>query len=114
MRNITIVFGCGSAYASRQLQKEPRGFSMAEKKIESVRIRVAIVRPHRAASIAERIARVPRIVRLSRATAVMRNVPPGRHWVRRGKRSGLPICGTAADRVLGGGHHSAWRSASFE
>src|SRR5882724_12867947 len=29
-----IDFGCGWAYALRQLKKEPRGFSMAAKKIE--------------------------------------------------------------------------------
>ena len=40
-----------------------------------MRIRVAIVRRHQAASIAERTARVPRIVRLSRATVITRNAP---------------------------------------
>ena len=59
---------------------------MAEKKIKSVRIRAVIVRRRREASIAERTARAPRIVRLSRATAGMRSAVPARRWVRRGKR----------------------------
>ena len=47
------------------------------RKLKSVRIRVATVRPHRAASIAERTARVPRIVRRLRATAGMRECAAG-------------------------------------
>src|SRR6266849_10812934 len=74
-----IDFGCGWAYALRQLKKEPRGVLWPRKKLKSVRIRVAIVRRRRAASIAERTARVLPTGRLSRATAGMRNARPA-NW----------------------------------
>src|SRR5713226_575385 len=82
-----IDFGCGWAYALRQLKKEPRGVLWPRKKLKSVRIRVAIVRRRRAASIAERTARVLPTGRRSRATAGMRSVAPARGWVRLNKRS---------------------------
>jgi hypothetical protein len=93
---IGIDFGGGGAYAFRQLKKEPGGV-WPRRKLKSVRIRAAIVRPHQAVSIAERTARVPRIVRPSRATAGMRSVLLARQWGRRDKRSGFQI------NDLGGG-----------
>jgi len=69
-----IDFGCGGAYAHRQPKKEPRGFVWLKSKFKNVHIRVATVRRHRAASIAERTVRAPRTVRLSRAAAGMRSV----------------------------------------
>jgi hypothetical protein len=75
-------------------EKEPKGFLWPRRKLKSVRIRVAIVRRRRATSIAVRTARVPRIVRLSRATAAMWSALPARRRVRRVKRSGFQIYGT--------------------
>src|SRR5579864_4822371 len=53
-----IDFGVTWAYAFRQLKKKPRGFLWLRRKLKSVRIRVAIVRPDRKSVVAERIARV--------------------------------------------------------
>jgi hypothetical protein len=102
-----IDSGCGGAYAFRQLQKEPKGFLWSRRRLKSVRIRVVIVRRQRAASIA----RFPRIVRLSRATAGMRNVVRAKR-VRRDKRSSFPDLPDGGGPGLGGGHHSAWRGVS--
>ncbi len=71
-----IDFGCWRAYAFRQLKTSQGGSVWLKSKFISVRIRVAIVRRRRAASIAERIARVLPTGRRSRATAGIRNARP--------------------------------------
>jgi hypothetical protein len=68
-----IDFRGGWGYARRQLKKEPRGFLWPRRRLKSVRIRVAIVRRHRAASIAALIVKGLRTGHPLPATVITRN-----------------------------------------